>query len=324
MKVSYVANVKRVILDVDTGIDDALSIMYLLKQPNVIVEGITTGYGNVSAEQATENTLKIIELMEKSGEVPVAMGATQPLLRAWGGPVVAFHGENGIGGIELPKPKQSPLDEHAADFIVRKVNEYPNEITLIFVGRLTNLAIALAKDSELPKKVKELVIMGGAVQVPGNVTPVSEANIAGDPDAAHMIFSAGFNLTMVGLDVTMKAHFTVHHVELLKEKCQHSEEHTKLANIIQEMLVGRFEAYRDHHEVLGSPLHDPLAVAVALDETLVEKTPLLVMVETKGTLSLGATIADLRIGKNLNPNVNVCLKVDAERFLNHFIDSLAN
>jgi len=324
MKVSCVDNQKRVILDVDTGIDDALSIMYLLKQPNVIVEGLTTGCGNVSAEKATENTLKIVELMGKAGEVPVAMGASQPLLRPWGGPVVAFHGENGIGGIDLPKPTQKPLEEHAADFIVRKVNEFPNEITLIFVGRLTNLAIALAKDSELPKKVKELVIMGGAVQVPGNVTPVSEANIAGDPDAAHMVFSAGFNLTMVGLDVTMEAHFSVNHVEMLKEKCKKSEKHTKLANLIQEMLVGRFESYRDYHEVLGSPLHDPLAVAVALDPTLVEKTPLVVTVETKGTLSLGATIADLRIGKNVNPNVNVCLKVDAERFLQHFIDSLAS
>jgi purine nucleosidase len=317
-----VENKKRVILDVDTGIDDALSIMYLLKQENVIVEGITTIYGNVSVEQATKNTLKIIELINPTREIPVVKGNEQPLFRKWQGPVIKFHGENGIGNIDLPEPKQKALDEHAADFIVRKVNEYPNEITLVFVGRLTNLALALAKDIELPKKVKELVIMGGAVKVPGNVTPVSEANIAGDPEAAHMVFSAGFPLTMVGLDVTMDAYFTVKHLKQLEEKCHKSEHHKKLAEIIMSMLEFRFKAYDGYSSEIGSPLHDPLAVGVALDPSLVEKEPLVVQIETKGTLSLGATIADLRLGKNENPNVEVCLKVDAERFLQHFIDSL--
>lgn len=316
-------NKKRVILDVDTGIDDALSIMYLLKQDHVQVEGITTIYGNVSVEQATKNTLKIIELMNPSSEIPVVKGSDKPLFRNWHGPSVHKHGENGIGNVELPEPKQKELDECAADFIVRKVNEYPNEMTLIFVGRLTNLALALAKDLELPKKVKEVVIMGGAVNVPGNVTPVSEANIAGDPEAAHMVFSAGFPLTMVGLDVTMDTYFTANHLKQLEEKCQKSEQHKKIAKIIKEMLDYRFQAYAGYQEELGCPLHDPLAVGVALDPSFVEKKLLSVQIETKGTLSLGATIADLRIGKNSNPNVEVCLKVDAERFLVHFIDSLS-
>jgi purine nucleosidase len=316
---------KRVILDVDTGIDDAISIIYLLKHPNIIVEGITTVYGNVSVEQATKNTLQIIELMGKGNAIPVAMGYKKPLFREWSGPVVHIHGENGIGNVKLPEPVHKPIEEHASDFIVRKVNKYPNQITLIFVGRLTNLAGALAKDPMLPRKVRELVIMGGAIKVPGNVTPVSEANIAGDPEAAHMVFSAGFPLTMVGLDVTMKVYFTEKHLKNLVKKCDTTDQNKKLALVVQEMLKYRFRGYHiSNKKELGSPLHDPLAVGVAFHPTLVEKVPMSIEIETKGSLSYGATIADLRIGRAKNPNAQVCMKVNHEKFLKHFMEIISD
>lgn len=321
-QVRNLARKKKVIVDVDTGIDDALSILYLLKQ-DVELLGITAVFGNVSAERAAENTLKILELAGAPKDISVFQGAEQPLFRPWQGPAVRFHGKNGLGNVGLPDSARSVQPGHAADFIVQKAEEYPEELTLLFLGPLTNLALALVKDVRLPEKVKEVVIMGGAIRVPGNVTPVSEGNIAGDPEAAHMVFSAGFPLTMVGLDVTMKAIFTERHLKLLEEKYRKDAGGQKIARVVKELLEFRFGAYAGYWEERGCPLHDPLAVAVALDPSLAEKVPMQVQIETKGTLSLGATVADLRIGRGAEPNVLVYVKADYERFFNRFIDALA-
>ncbi|WP_409272033.1 nucleoside hydrolase [Neobacillus sp. SCS-31] len=308
---------KKVILDIDTGIDDALAIVYLLKHPNVEVKGLTTGFGNVSVEQATKNTLQVAELTGRP-DVPVFAGASKPLLRTWNGPVVHVHGENGIGNVSLPEPKAKAGDERASDFIVRAVNEEPGEISVITVGRLTNLAEALAKDPSLPKKVKEVVIMGGAVKVPGNVTPVSEANIAGDPEAANMVFEAGFPLTMVGLDVTMQTQITAGDMAWMVS--QKDGTNAELIDALDEMVRFRLVAYKKQDGIDGSPLHDPLAVAVTLHPDLVKTTPMLVAIETKGQLSSGATIADLRGSEKPYYNVDVCLEVDAERFIKEFVE----
>lgn len=306
-----------IILDVDTGIDDALAILYLLRHPDVKVEGITTGFGNVDAELATLNTLKMVELAGKAGEIPVAKGAGSPLFRKWGGPVPHIHGKNGIGEVKLPQPAQKEFEETAADFIVRTVNEKVGEVTLVCVGRLTNLAIALAKDVTLPKKVKKLVIMGGTLRAPGNVTPVSEANIIGDPEAAHMVFEAGFPLTMVGLDVTMEAPITPADVEGLLQRAD--DEHRPLIQELSDMLDFRFRAYDETDGFsVGCPLHDPLAAAVAVDPTLVETEEHYIRIETKGQLSAGATLADLRARPKERTNTSVCVKVDSERFISHF------
>ncbi|WP_316569568.1 nucleoside hydrolase [Neobacillus sp. YIM B06451] len=308
---------KKVILDIDTGIDDALAIVYLLKHPGVEVKGLTTGFGNVSVEQATKNTLQIAELAGRP-DVPVFFGASKSLLRTWNGPVVHVHGENGIGNVSLPEPKAKAQEERASDFIVRAVNEELGEISIITVGRLTNLAEALAKDPSLPKKVKEVVIMGGAVTVPGNVTPVSEANIAGDPEAANMVFEAGFPLTMVGLDVTMQTQITAEDMAWMVS--QKDETNAELIEALDEMVRFRLAAYKKQDGIDGSPLHDPLAVAVTLHPDLVKTTPMLVAIETKGQLSSGATIADLRGSEKPYYNVDVCLEVDAERFIKEFVE----
>ncbi|WP_053368124.1 nucleoside hydrolase [Bacillus sp. FJAT-27245] len=308
---------KKVILDIDTGIDDALAIVYLLKHPDVEVKGLTTGFGNVSVEQATKNTLQIAELAGRP-DVPVFAGASKPLLKTWNGPVVHVHGENGIGNVSLPDPKAKAQEERASDFIVRAVNEDPGEISVITVGRLTNLAEALAKDPSLPKKVKKVVIMGGAVTVPGNVTPVSEANIAGDPEAANMVFEAGFPLTMVGLDVTMQTQITAGDMAWLVS--QKDGSNAELIDALDEMVRFRLDAYKKMDGIDGSPLHDPLAVAVTLHPDIVKTTPMLVAIETKGELSSGATIADLRGSEKPYYNVDVCLEVDAKRFIKEFVE----
>ncbi|AJY77462.1 hypothetical protein VN24_03205 [Paenibacillus beijingensis] len=307
------------ILDVDTGIDDSLAILLALKTEHVVVEGITTVFGNTSVEQATRNTLQVIGLADAPYEVPVAKGAAGPLFGEWGGPVVHIHGDNGIGNCELPWPEQEPLDEKAADFIVRKVNENPDALTLVFVGPLTNLAIALAKDPSIASKVKRLVLMGGAVKVPGNVTPVVEANIHSDPEAAHRVFESGMPITMVGLDVTMKTIIGKSHLDRLAAGTASA----RRPQFIGGILSYYFEAYLKQDGFYGSPLHDPLAVAVAVDPSLVQTEEVYIRIETKGELSYGATIADFRRPPE-RTNASLCTEVDSERFVEYFMNVLSS
>lgn len=308
----------RILLDVDTGIDDSLAILLALKSNNAVVEGITTVFGNTDVEQATRNTLQVIELADAPYEVPVAAGASGPLFGKWGGPVVHVHGENGIGNCELPWPKQKPLEEKAADFIVRKVNENPGQLTLVFVGPLTNLAIALVKDPSIASKVKRLVLMGGAVTVPGNVTPVVEANMHSDPEAAHRVFESGMPITMVGLDATMRTIIDESHLERLSA----GSDSARRPQFIGGILSYYFNAYLQQDGFYGAPLHDPLAVAAALDPTLVQTKDLYIRVETKGELSYGATVAEFRRPPE-RTNASVCMDVDSGRFLETFMNVLS-
>lgn len=313
----------KIILDVDTGIDDALALLYALKSDRLQVEGITTGFGNVSAELATRNTLAVVELAGMQDKVPVVMGASAPLFREWDGPVPWIHGENGLGNYPLPEPKQMPLEEFAPDFLIRKIHEQPGELMLVFVGRLTNLALALAKDPSIAGKVKQLVLMGGALRVPGNVTPVSEANIWGDPEAAHRVFESGMPITMVGLDVTMKAVLTDEDVRKFKEMAA-GEEKQPLVRFVDGILQFYFQGYEKYNGISGMiPLHDPLAAAVAEDASLVATERHYIRIETKGRLSAGATLADMRKIRPKETNASVCVRVDRDRFVARFLQVLA-
>lgn len=309
----------RIILDVDTGIDDSMAILLALKTKHITVEGITTVFGNTDVEQATRNTMQVIELAGAPYEVPVAIGAAKPLFREWRGPVTHIHGDNGIGNCQLTQPKGKPLAESASDFIVRKVNENPGELTLVFVGRMTNLAIALAQDPSIASKVKRLVIMGGAVKAPGNVTPVAEANIYGDAEAAHRVFESGIPITLVGLDVTMKT--TIGEEERLELAKPSAPGNERAAAFMGEALKFYYEAYRKQNGFYGAPLHDPLAVAVAAYPDLVKTEEHYVRIETKGTMSYGATLADFRRAIPVT-NASVALEVDSQRFLDYFMSTL--
>ena len=207
----------KILIDADTGIDDSIAILFALKRQDVQVVGITTGFGNTDARQAADNSLRLIQLAAPGYEVPVAVGAAAPLEGEWEGPVPHIHGRNGIGDAQIPPSSQKPLEESACDFIIRMAHAHAGELTLVMLARMTNLALALKKEPELPKLIRRVVFMGGTWHTPGNVSPVAEANIAGDPEAADLVFQAGFNLTMVGLDVTQKVRLTAGHLRLLEK-----------------------------------------------------------------------------------------------------------
>lgn len=312
----------RTIIDCDTGIDDSVAILFALRHPEIHVEGITTGCGNTSVDQATENVLRLLKLAGLPYEIPVAKGAGQPLEGTWDGPVVRVHGSNGIGGIELPPSEQRPLDEPASDFIVRMARENPGELTVITLGRMTNLALALQKELALPKLVKNVVSMGGVIYGAGNTSPVAEANIAGDPEAADQVIMAGFDLTMVGLDVTMKTRITRQRLEFLRAHCSASN------RCVVDYLHGALEYYLGYYRTQDfafdhCPVHDPLAVLVAINPGLVSLKKLPTRIECGGQYCRGKVVVDERPHHFDAPFVTHCLEVAgdwaAEELLSAFM-----
>ncbi|TYP75450.1 nucleoside hydrolase [Paenibacillus methanolicus] len=308
----------KIIIDCDTGIDDALAILYALRAPNVHIEGITTVFGNTPVEQAADNTLRLLALANPGYEIPVALGATRALVREPGTFAPHVHGENGIGNAELAPSPQKPVGESAADFIVRKANEQPGEIVLVTLGRLTNVAHALDKDPELTRKLKKVVVMGGNVLVPGNITPVAEANIWGDPEAADQVFTSGLPVTMVGLDVTLKTRITEEHLKYLNRFGR--EENKAMIAFMEQSLTYYFNFYRDVNYYLGSaPMHDPLALMVALQPDLVTYRRMKVRVECQSPLTLGMVVADLRPQPTVGSEIEVAIDVDPERAVGAFL-----
>ncbi|MEK8127649.1 nucleoside hydrolase [Paenibacillus filicis] len=306
------------LLDVDTGTDDSLALLYALRSPEARIVGITTAVGNVSAEQATVNTLKVLELEGSGRQIPVVKGADRPLRREWPGTKTAYHGENGLAGYELPEPGLDRSGEDAAAFIVRQADALAGELTLVFVGRLTNLAEAIRLDPTLPGKIKRLVIMGGALRVPGNVTPYAESNIHGDPEAAAIVFASGIPLTMVGLDVTASTLFREAHLQQLRSRSPEGNE--AVLAFAEHLLTFRMQAYLGRKGILACPIHDPLAVAIALDPALAETEQVRVSIDTTDTYTLGAT-REVR-GTGEGHPVLVCTKVQDEAFLQRFVGRL--
>jgi purine nucleosidase len=307
----------QLIFDGDPGIDDALALLYVLNTDNVVLRGITTVGGNISLDNTTRNALRILEISNRS-EVPVARGIGKPLLRE-NKSVGEVHGRDGLGNSNLPSPKIKEIDVHAVDFIINTIMENPKQITLVPVGPLTNIAIAVIKEPRLKDYVKEVVIMGGAVTTFGNITPESEFNIYTDPEAAKIVFESGLPITLVGLDVTMKTLLTPCH---LKEIMAMS---TPVTEFIGKIITHYMEFYEEVVGVTGCGMHDPLAVAVAIDKSLVKTRKLFVTVETKGEFTTGETVADLRGSKEgviRQPNMDVCVEVDSQRFLRTFIETL--
>lgn len=309
----------KIILDVDTGIDDALAILMAAKHPALELMGVTTVAGNVGLEHTTRNSLQVLELMGRD-DVPVAVGAHRPILRVLRD-ASFFHGQNGLNDIELPAPKRSPVDSHAVDFIIDLVRRYPGEITLIPVGPLTNIALAILKDAELPRLVKNVVLMGGAAFCPGNHGPFAEFNIWVDSEAAKIVFDSGIPITMVGLDVTLKTMFTVDHLQQLMDRGD-----TPIARFISDMMTPFFKRASHLPWYRGFAMHDPLTIGAVVDPTLLETKPYRVDIETKGDLTEGMTVVECRtrhmLSPDYRPNAQVAVGVDAERFLKLWIETV--
>ncbi|HEX9726171.1 MAG TPA: nucleoside hydrolase [Vicinamibacteria bacterium] len=316
------ATVTPVVLDVDPGIDDALAILLALSSPELSVEGITVVAGNVEVDVGLRNARQILELAGRS-DIPVARGAEAPLV----GRLVTsrhVHGDNGLGNVELPAPAAIPYPGTATDLIVNKIREHAGRITLIPVGPLTNIAIALKQHPELVPDIKAIVLMGGSLSG-GNITPAAEFNIYNDPEAAEMVFHSGAPIVMVGLDVTEKTILGADHLRTVQ----------RAASPISQLVWSLTEFHLNERGAEGIMMHDPLAVGVAIDPSFVETKRLHVGVETKGEMTRGETVAARRgyslkfleshgtrtvAGQeDLPPNAEVCVGVDSERFLDFFV-----
>lgn len=306
---------KKVILDVDTGIDDALGILLAVRSKQFDILGITTVNGNVSLDKATENTCKILKLLDAAEWIPVIRGVDRPLLR----PAVfehRVHGEDGLGGaLSGMKLERAAAEGFAPDFIIESAARYPGEITLVMTGPLTNLALAVRKDPRLVHHVKEVIFMGGVVQSFGNVTPTAEYNMYVDPEAAKMVMHAGFpSLTLVGLDVTRRTLLTDEHIGQLAD--------SPFGPYVRQSTADYMKRYFERNGVQACAMHDPLAIGVALNRSLVTTGHYFVDVETRSELCDGQTVCDFQNRLHRQPNVYVCLEVDAEAFFRLFIGAL--
>lgn len=306
---------KKIIIDTDPGIDDAMAILLALKSPELELVGLTTIFGNVHTDLATENALRLIELAGRA-DIPVAHGTDSPLIIPLAGVANQVHGRDGLGNKFLPPPQGKAVDKRAAEFIIETILNDPNQVTLVAIGPLTNLALALALEPAIADRVAEVVIMGGAALVNGNVTPAAEANIHKDPHAADIVFTAGWPLTMVGLDATEKGLMTDDYLISLKESG------VGITEFIYE--ISRFYvAYHQQYELVGMYPHDPLAVAYAVDPTLFTTLRGPIRVVTEG-IAAGQTLLDRRqrwrhaTAWTDKPPTTVCVDVDFERFLSLF------
>lgn len=305
-----------------------MALMLALNSPELDVRAITVVPGNVTAKQGLENALRMVSLANRC-DIPVAAGAQHPLFQKL---ITAefWHGKNGLADVELPASQCKVDARFAPDLIIKLVHAAPHELTLVPVGPLTNIALAVEKDPSIVPLVKEVILMGGSI-TGGNVNAAAEANIYNDPEAAQIVFQAGWPLTMVGLDVGDKTLFGKKHLDQL------AQTHGPINDFISKVasfLVDRSAQFGSP----GSPMYDPLAVGVAIDATLVTAPAMHVDVETRGEFTRGETVANRHgaIERNVlhgdryiiegvdkvEPNAKVCTDVDAERFLQLYVSRI--
>ena len=316
---------QRVIIDTDPGVDDAMAILLALNSPELKVEALTVVPGNVEAAQGLENALKLVSLAGRC-DVLVAGGAQHPLNQKL---ITAqfWHGKNGLAGVELPAPACKPDARFGPDLIIEMVHKYPHEITLIPVGPLTNIALAVSKDPGIAFLVKDIVIMGGSI-TGGNVDGAAEANIYNDPEAAQIVFNAGWTVTMIGSDVGERTLIT--RKDVIQLQANHQPESDFVAKLADFYLT---RSEKSGYQ--GAAMYDPLAVATVIDPTLVTLKNMHVDVETKGEFTRGETVAN-RMGYDennvlhgdhyeieglaaLKPNARVCVASDRDRFVPLFV-----
>ena len=313
---------KRVIIDADPGIDDLAAISLALASPELSVEAITTIYGNGPVEACTANVFRILEAAGRL-DIPVYRGAGKPLLREPNpGFASQVHGGDALGDITsaaLDWEERLAGPQPAAVEIMQRIRAAPGEITVLALGRMTNVALALGLEPKLSGAVKEVVVMGGAVFVPGNVSPVATANLYEDPEAAAILYASGAPLTQVGLDVCDRVEFSGEQLARL----------TKAENPLTRMLMGAtpfLQSYYRGRGLLarddGVRYNDVPAVAYAIDPSLFTTQTFYVAVETKSEITRGQTVTDVRGSSGRAANVRVCLDVDAARLTEMFVDRL--
>jgi len=309
---------KRIIIDTDPGVDDALAFLLALASPEIKLEALTTTQGNVTLEKATRNALSVLELAQAT-HVPVAAGSRYPLVQPLRASALV-HGESGIGNSRLPEPRNGPVAQHAVDFLIEKVLSEPKEISIFPIGPLTNIAMAIRKEPRFAGAIRELVIMGGAILEPGNTTPQAEFNIFVDPHAAHIVFHSGIPITLIPLDVT--------HQCLLKQ--EHVNRILKIPSPISQFVHDAMEVYLQasyERGFEGSALHDPLTLATIIAPNLLTLKEYFVDVDISGGVSMGKTFADISGLTKRPANMKVAMHVRGEEFVEFFtqrVESLAS
>lgn len=307
---------KRVIIDTDPGIDDAAAIFFALTSDRLRVELLTTVFGNARIEDTTHNALRILETAGRA-DIPVYRGAGKPLLRD---PFFGthIHGEDGLGDILTNSPKTAPGDRHAVAQIISHVMAAPGEITLVALGPLTNVALALSLEPALAGALDALVVMGGAVRTRGNVTPVATANLFNDPEAAAIVYRSGAPIVQVGMDVCRPTLITHRHLDVIRRGGNPMSE---LLMTVTPFIMAAYE--RNEGVTEGAHYNDVPAVAYLIDPTLFVTKKLPVRIETTGELTSGQTVADWRGRWGMEPNAVVCLEVDAARLADMFAEAVA-
>jgi purine nucleosidase len=316
------------VIDVDTGIDDAFALLYACAHDETQILGVSTVVGNVSLAAATRNTRAVLALARRA-DVPVWPGAATAISIAVRD-ASEIHGRTGLGHAILPEPDEraDAVELHAADSIIAAARSHSGRLILCATGPLTNIALAVMREPDLPRLLKRFVIMGGAFSEPGNVTPSAEFNIWHDPEAARIVFRAfggvgGAPVIAIGLDVTRKTIIDESDVAAIGARIADKPHGAKLTRFLEDASRFYFERME---KTLGKrifTMHDPLAVAAALDPTLVETRRAAVDVETTGRLTTGATVVDWRGQWGRLANTEVAVAVDAARFRRLFLDAMA-
>ena len=289
---------RKVILDCDPGIDDAFAIAFGCGHPGLELCGVTTVTGNVGLGKTTHYALAVLEFLGRA-DIPVAAGSPAPLLRPFT-EAHDVHGVTGLGAASLPAPSGGPVAAHAVDFLIERIAAAPGEVTLVATGPLTNIALAVRRYPPLVSQVADFVIMGGSAGR-GNMTPAAEFNIWCDPEAAAIVFAAGWRVTMAGLDVTHQALATAEVRDRLGV----------LGRLSDELLLPALFGYHSLADSGGQPVHDVCALALVAAPGLFGCQPAHVEVETQGRWTAGMTVTDFGAGPH---NALVAMSVDAPGF----------
>lgn len=305
---------RRFLIDTDTASDDAVALVMALSHPDVRIEAITVVAGNVSLKQGVQNALYTVERCGK--QVPVYEGLEKPLLR----PLKTaqyVHGQDGMGDIDLPLSGRRPADGHAVNVIIDTIRRFVGEITLVTLGPLTNVAVALLRDPSTASKVEKCVIMGGIGFGHGNVVPAAEYNVWVDPEAAKIVFESDLPIVMVGWDVSQRfATFNDEEAEKIRSVSPLGQFCVDIQRCLREFGMNELK-------LVGFDLPDPIAMAVALDPKVATVTKRLhVAVETRSELTRGATVVDHLGITGQEPNAEVVLEASRERFLRVLYDAV--
>jgi purine nucleosidase len=305
---------KRIIIDTDPGIDDALAILLAIASPELSLEGLSIVHGNCSLEQATKNGLAILELAN-AGHIPLAKGCELPLVQP---SLLApeTHGNTGLGYAKLPEPRIKPTVQHGCDFLIEQVMSNSGEITLVAVGPLTNVAMAIRKEPMFVKSLKELIIMGGAIRHEGNQTALAEFNTYVDPHAAHIVFHAGIPTTLVPLDVTYQCILTPSDVKRLNRI------DSPITKFIDDSTRFYMEFHDEYQHIEGCAINDPLALALAFMPELCMYEEHFVDVDISGGVSMGKTFADFYNYNKKPANMKVALGVRPRDFIELFLERM--